>query len=377
MITKSFCGLKLSALGMGAMRLPVLEGDDARIDSAATQELVDYAMAHGVNYYDTAWGYHAGNSETALGKALAKYPRDSFYLADKFPGYDLANMPKVQQIFERQLQKCGVDYFDFYLFHNLCEMNIDAYLDDEKYGIFSYLMEQKKNGRIRHLGFSVHGALPIMERFLDAYGKHMEFCQIQLNYVDWTFQNARAKVELLKKWNIPVWVMEPVRGGKLASLPAEDEARLRALRPGESPAAWAFRFLQDIPGVAVTLSGMSNLQQLKDNIATFEAERPLSEQECGALFAIADGLLGGRLPCTACRYCTSHCPKELDIPMLLELYNEHSFTTNGFIAPMALLAQPAEKQPSACIGCRSCEQVCPQQIKISEAMARFAASLNG
>ena len=377
MITKSFCGLKLSALGMGAMRLPVLEGDDARIDSAATQELVDYAMAHGVNYYDTAWGYHAGNSETALGKALAKYPRDSFYLADKFPGYDLANMPKVQQIFERQLQKCGVDYFDFYLFHNLCEMNIDAYLDDEKYGIFSYLMEQKKNGRIRHLGFSVHGALPIMERFLDAYGKHMEFCQIQLNYVDWTFQNARAKVELLKKWNIPVWVMEPVRGGKLASLPAEDEARLRALRPGESPAAWAFRFLQDIPGVAVTLSGMSNLQQLKDNIATFEAERPLSEQERGALFAIADGLLGGRLPCTACRYCTSHCPKELDIPMLLELYNEHSFTTNGFIAPMALLAQPAEKHPSACIGCRSCEQVCPQQIKISEAMARFAASLNG
>ncbi len=377
MITKSFCGLKLSALGMGAMRLPVLEGDDARIDSAATQELVDYAMAHGVNYYDTAWGYHAGNSETALGKALAKYPRDSFYLADKFPGYDLANMPKVQEIFERQLQKCGVDYFDFYLFHNLCEMNIDAYLDDEKYGIFSYLMEQKKNGRIRHLGFSVHGALPIMERFLDAYGKHMEFCQIQLNYVDWTFQNARAKVELLKKWNIPVWVMEPVRGGKLASLPAEDEARLRALRPGESPAAWAFRFLQDIPGVAVTLSGMSNLQQLKDNIATFETERPLSEQERGALFAIADGLLGGRLPCTACRYCTSHCPKELDIPMLLELYNEHSFTTNGFIAPMALLAQPAEKQPSACIGCRSCEQVCPQQIKISEAMTRFAASLNG
>lgn len=377
MITKSFCGLKLSALGMGAMRLPVLEGDDARIDSAATQELVDYAMAHGVNYYDTAWGYHAGNSETALGKALAKYPRDSFYLADKFPGYDLANMPKVQEIFERQLQKCGVDYFDFYLFHNLCEMNIDAYLDDEKYGIFSYLMEQKKNGRIRHLGFSVHGALPIMERFLDAYGKHMEFCQIQLNYVDWTFQNARAKVELLKEWNIPVWVMEPVRGGKLASLPAEDEARLRALRPGESPAAWAFRFLQDIPGVAVTLSGMSNLQQLKDNIATFETERPLSEQERDALFAIADGLLGGRLPCTACRYCTSHCPKELDIPMLLELYNEHSFTTNGFIAPMALLAQPAEKQPSACIGCRSCEQVCPQQIKISEAMARFAASLNG
>ena len=365
MITKSFCGLKLSSLGMGAMRLPVLEGDDARIDSAATQELVDYAMAHGVNYYDTAWGYHAGNSETALGKALAKYPRDSFYLADKFPGYDLANMPKVQEIFERQLQKCGVDYFDFYLFHNLCEMNIDAYLDNEKYGIFSYLMEQKKNGRIRHLGFSVHGALPIMERFLDAYGKHMEFCQIQLNYVDWTFQNARAKVELLKEWNIPVWVMEPVRGGKLASLPAEDEARLRALRPGESPAAWAFRFLQDIPGVAVTLSGMSNLQQLKDNIATFETERPLSEQERGTLFAIADGLLGGRLPCTACRYCMEECPKGIHIPELFSLLNAKKAFGNWNTDYYYNSIHTGEgTKAKDCLKCGKCEKICPQHLEI-------------
>ncbi|MBP3521267.1 MAG: aldo/keto reductase, partial [Oscillospiraceae bacterium] len=236
------------------------------------EQMVDYAMAHGVNYYDTAWGYHGGNSELSLGKALAKHPRDKFYLADKFPGYDLSNMPKVEEIFEKQLQKCGVEYFDFYLFHNVCEMNIDAYLDDETYGIFSYLMEQKKNGRIRHLGFSCHGAMPVLKRFLEAYGAHMEFCQLQLNYVDWTFQGCKEKVELLKEYNIPVWVMEPLRGGRLCALPQAAQAALAALRPHETPTAWAFRFIQSIPQVTVTLSGMSNFQQMKENIDTFGTE---------------------------------------------------------------------------------------------------------
>ena len=177
MIYKKFQDLELSALGMGCMRLPVVDGDDAKVDEAATFQMVDEAMAGGVNYYDTAWGYHNGNSELALGKALARYPREKFYIADKFPGYDLANMPKVKEIFEEQLKKCQVDHFDFYLFHNVCEMNIDAYLDP-KYGIYDYLMEQKKNGRIRHLGFSCHGAMPVLKRFLEAYGKDMEFCQL-------------------------------------------------------------------------------------------------------------------------------------------------------------------------------------------------------
>lgn len=376
MVYKDFQDLKLSALGMGAMRLPVIDGDDARIDEAAAEQMVAYAMEHGVNYYDTAWGYHNGNSELVMGKALSKYPRDKFYLATKFPGYDLSNMPKVKEIFEKQLEKCQVEYFDFYLFHNVCEMNIDAYLD-EKYGIFEYLMEQKKNGRIRHLGFSAHGSYDVMKRFLDAYGEHMEFCQIQLNYIDWTFQDAKAKVELLKEHNIPVWVMEPLRGGKLATLPEKETAALKALRPDEEIPAWAFRFLQSIPEVTMVLSGMSNVEQMKANIETFETDKPLNEKEMRALLSIADGMLNGTLPCTACHYCVSHCPKGLDIPNLLELYNEHSFTGGGFIAPMALSAVPEEKWPSACIGCRSCEKVCPQQIKISEAMADFAAKLKG
>ena len=377
MIYRDFQDVKLSALGMGAMRLPVVDGDDSKIDEAAAFAMVDEAMARGVNYYDTAWGYHNGNSELVMGKALARHPREKFYLATKFPGYDLSNMGKVEEIFEKQLEKCQVEYFDFYLFHNVCEMNIDAYLDP-KYGTCDYLLAQKKNGRIRHLGFSAHGDYDVMKRFLEAYGKDMEFCQIQLNYLDWDFQDAKRKVELLNQWNIPVWVMEPLRGGKLASLAPEDEAKLKALRPDEGIPAWAFRYLQSIPSVVVTLSGMSNMEQMKENIATFETDKPLNETELETLHAIAQGMVKKIvLPCTACHYCTSHCPQGLDIPNLLSLYNEHCFTQGGFIAPMALSAIPADKQPSACIGCRSCEAVCPQGIKISEAMADFTAKLGG
>lgn len=376
MIYKKFQDLEISALGMGAMRLPVIDGNDAAIDVKTTEEMVAYAMEHGINYYDTAWGYHNGNSESVIGNALKRYPRDSFFLTTKFPGYDLSNMDKVEAIFEEQLKKCHTDYFDFYLFHNVCEMNIDAYLDP-KYGIYDYLMEQKRNGRIRHLGFSAHGNYETISRFLKAYGKDMEFCQLQLNYLDWTFQNAKEKVELLKEYNIPVWVMEPLRGGKLASLSPENEKKLKALRPEESIPAWAFRFLQTIPEVTVTLSGMSDMTQLKENIRTFEEDKPLSDKEMKTLLKIADEMLGKKtLPCTACHYCVSHCPQGLDIPELLNLYNEHVFTEGGFIAPMALSSYPNDKKPDACIGCRSCEAVCPQQIKISEAMADFAEKLS-
>ena len=375
MIYRDFQDLKLSALGMGAMRLPVIDGDDSRVDEEAARQMVAYAMEHGVNYYDTAWGYHGGQSELAMGRILKNYPREKFYLASKFPGYDLSNMDKVEEIFEKQLEKCQVEYFDFYLFHNVCEMNIDYYLD-EKYGIRDYLVKQKEAGKIRHLGFSAHGSIPVMKRFLEAYGKDMEFCQIQLNYLDWTFQNAKGKVELLKQYNIPVWVMEPLRGGRLAALKEEEEAKLKAMRPQEGIPAWAFRFLQSVPGVTVVLSGMSNMEQMQDNIRTFETDKPLSGQEMKELLEMADDMVKKiALPCTACHYCVSHCPQELDIPSLLALYNEHCFTGGGFIAPMALSAVPEDKRPGSCIGCRSCEAVCPQQIKISEAMADFAGKL--
>ncbi|MCI9270801.1 MAG: oxidoreductase [Dorea sp.] len=375
MIYKDYQGLKLSALGMGTMRLPVIDGDDARVDEAAVKEMVAYAMEKGINYYDTAWGYHGGNSELVMGRTLKEYPRESFYLATKFPGYDLSNMGKVEEIFEEQLRKCQVDYFDFYLFHNVCEMNLDEYLNEE-HGIYRYLTEQKKNGRIKHLGFSAHGSYEVIKRFLEAYGEVMEFCQLQVNYLDWTFQNAKEKVKLLREYHIPVWVMEPVRGGMLANLKEEHTARLKELRPEESPVSWAFRFLQTIPEVAVTLSGMSDFRQLKENIEIYETEKCLNEEEMEAVAGIVDSMIRGTaVPCTACHYCTAHCPQGLDIPELLALYNEHAVSGGGFIAPMALSAVPQEKQPGACVGCKSCEAVCPQQIKISETLADFVDRL--
>ena len=375
MIYKEFQGRKLSALGMGCMRLPVTAGDSAAVDQTAVEEMVACAMAEGVNYYDTAWGYHGGQSELAIGQALARYPRESFYLADKFPGYDLSNMGKVREIFPAQLKKCQVEYFDFYLFHNVCEMNIDAYLDPQN-GILEYLLEQKREDRIRHLGFSCHGGMPVLRRFLEACGEHMEFCQLQLNYVDWLFQDGKAKVELLEERRIPVWVMEPLRGGRLARLSGEETAALAALDPAVSAPDWAFRFVRSIPGVAVILSGMSDLAQLRENIAIFQRETPLAPAEREALLALGRRMTSTTaLACTACRYCVSHCPQGLDIPDLLALYNEHRFTGGGFIAPMALSSFPEDKRPGACVGCRSCEAVCPQQLKISEAMADFCRLL--
>lgn len=376
MIYRQFQDKKLSMLAFGCMRLPVKNGVYADIDEERAAEMIDYAYRHGVNYFDTAWGYHDGQSEISVGKILSKYPRDSFYLASKFPGYDLANMGRTEEIFEKQLKKCRVDYFDFYLFHNVCELNINQYLDDEKYGTFSYLLKQKKAGRIKHLGFSAHGEIPVIERFLEKYGKYMEFGQLQINYVDWEFQNAREKVELFKKYGIPVWVMEPVRGGKLASLPKADERILKELRPDANIPSWAFRFLQSLPEVVTVLSGMSNMEQTVDNIQTFAEEKPLNKDEFEKLLFIGRAMTGKSLPCTACRYCTSHCPKGLDIPDLIRLYNEHRFTGNdGFIAPMALGAVEKDKQPSACVSCRSCEKVCPQGIKISEMMKDFTSRL--
>ena len=377
MIYKQFQDMPLSALGYGCMRFPTVDGDVAAVNEEEAAKLIAWAMEAGVNYYDTAWGYHAGNSETVMGRILKEYPRDSFFLATKFPGYDLSNMDKVEEIFDKQLEKCQVDYFDFYLFHNVCEMNIDAYLDP-KFHIYESLMARKKAGQIKHLGFSAHGDLDTMRRFLEAYGKDMEFCQIQLNWLDWDFQNARGKTELLDAWGIPVWVMEPLRGGKLAKLSDEYAARLKELRPDENIPAWAFRFIQslDLPPVTVTLSGMSTMEQVEDNLNTFAEEKPLNPQELKTLLDIADSMTERTsVPCTACRYCTTHCPQGLDIPMLLELYNEHVFSGGGFIAPMRVAQLPDGKKPSACVGCRSCEAVCPQRIKISEALASFSARL--
>ena len=369
MVTNEFKGITLSRLGFGAMRLPMIGGNAAEIDEKQVDEMVDYAIAHGINYFDTAYPYHGGMSEKVIGKSLSRYPRESYYLATKYPGHQLSSSYDPAAIFEEQLKKCGVDYFDFYLLHNVYENSIQVYTD-ERWGIVDYFMEQKRKGRIKHLGFSCHGRADTLREFLDYCGDKMEFCQIQLNYLDWTLQDAKEKYELLTERGLGVWVMEPVRGGRLANLSETETARLQELRPDESSAAWAFRFLQGLPNVKMILSGMSDMAQMVENAETFRQEKPLTDTEQAALLDIAEGMKNS-IPCTACRYCCDGCPQGLDIPMLIAAYNEIRFSPAINVA-MRLEALPEEKRPSACIGCSKCARICPQNIDIPGAMKGLA-----
>ncbi len=369
MLYNKFKDLSLSALGMGGMRFPTVDGDYNNIDYDATAKIFDKAIKSGVNYFDTAFGYHGGNSEIVCGKILKSYPRESYFLASKFPGFSEENVINHKEIFARQLEKCDVEYFDFYLFHNLFSRNAPWYMDDEKYGLYSFLVEQKKAGKIRHLGVSCHSDYDTLKAFLDKYGENIEFVQIQLNWLDWDLQDAKAKVKLLNERNIPIWVMEPVRGGKLASLAPEYEQKLKGMRPEESIPAWSFRFLQGVEGVTMVLSGMSNTEQLEDNLKTFSTYSPVTEEEKEALFEVARSMLSS-VPCTACRYCTDGCPAGLDIPALIKAYNRMDF--EGLSGVRSL---EEEKKPTACLACRACEDVCPQSIKISEILASMAEKL--
>lgn len=370
MLYNEACGEKLSRLGFGCMRLPLTA--DKAIDEGELQRMVDYAIANGVNYFDTAYPYHGGLSEIAIGKALGKYPREQWYLASKYPGHQIASSYDPAEIFEEQLKKCGVDHFDFYLLHNVYENSIGVYTDP-RWGILDYFKEQKRLGRIRHLGFSTHARPDTLEKFLDYAGDSMEFCQIQLNYLDWSLQDAKAKYDLLTGRHIPVWVMEPLRGGKLAALGEADAARLKALRPEESDAAWSFRWLQRLDNVKMVLSGMSAFDQMVDNVATFSGGRPQADDEAALLEQIAEGMKDA-LPCTRCRYCCDGCPMGLDIPMLIHAYNDVKFA-QSMTVPMQFDALPEDKRPSACIACGACAAVCPQNIDIPGALAELSDML--
>jgi predicted aldo/keto reductase-like oxidoreductase len=254
---------------MGNMRLPTV-GERGPIDEEKAREIIEYAYEHGVNYFDTAYGYHGGESERFVGKVLNQYPRESWHLATKMPGHMMRYrngrlefagyltglaVASPADIFEEQLEKCGVDYFDFYLLHNLCETAYDFYTDEDL-GVVEYLLAQKEAGRIRHLGFSAHARAETIDRFLN-WKECFEFVQIQLNYLDWTLQDAKRKYEVITNHGIPVITMESCRGGRLASLNEKADAMLKRARPNDSIASWAFRFIQSLPNVQVVLSGMT------------------------------------------------------------------------------------------------------------------------
>ena len=317
-----------------------------------------------------------------MGKVLSQYPRESWYLASKMPGhmmrYENERLEFVgyltghtaaspAEIFEEQLSKCGVDYFDFYLLHNLSETSYEFYTNED-IGIVEYLLAQKAAGRIRHLGFSAHGRAETVERFLE-WKDCFEFVQIQLNYMDWTLQEAGRTYEVITERGIPVVVMEPCRGGKLAALPERAEDILKAARPDDSIASWAFRFLQSLPNVQLVLSGMTTMDQIVENVGLFSAPDPTTKAERALLQQVVDTMLS-LVPCTACRYCCDACPQNLDIPKLISMYNEASLgrlsTSDARLASMT-----AEELPAACLACGACMALCPQGIDIPDVMKRF------
>ncbi|WP_251177811.1 aldo/keto reductase [Adlercreutzia agrestimuris] len=393
MLTNNFLGDTVSRLGFGAMRLPIINDDQGNIDQHALDALVDVALQAGVNYFDTAYPYHANMSEIALGKSLARYAREEFFLASKYPGHQIAEIYDPAAIFEEQLQKCAVEYFDFYLLHNVYEASVDVYTD-ERWGIADYFIEQKRCGRIRHFGFSCHGCPDNLAAFL-AYGekkyrelaKHdpqtaalfagnniMEFCQIQLNYLDWSLQRGEEKYRLLHDAGIPIVVMEPLRGGKLAQLHENQMQPLTRTDPSKSAAQWAFEWLLQFEDVKVILSGMSNLEQMMQNCSTFAYKTQLSPDQEALLFKVAESLKSG-VACTTCRYCTESCPAHIDIPLMMQAYNDLAFDKN-FTVSMQMDAVPFGQRADDCMKCGACTHMCPQSIDIPTKLSELAAILD-
>lgn len=363
---KGIC--KVSALGMGNMRLPVTSNDE--IDYEKSKEIIDYAYASGVNYYDTAYIYHNGKSEGFVGKALAEYPRDSYYLATK---YNMMN-PDYQSEFDEQLTKLRTDYIDFYMLHGLQNDTVDHYLNC---GALEYFDSLKKKGMIRFFGVSIHCTPDKFEEVLDAYA--WDFVQLQINYYDWLFGDAKQLYDLAAARDIPVMVMEPIRGGKLASLTPECDSTLRSSEPEMSVASWALRWITGLPKVAVILSGMSDMDQVRDNIKTFEIHNPLTnEQEKLLMEACKIYRPTVSVACTSCRYCCDDCPQALDIPFLLSVYNDVKLGGDWRINFLEGL--PDDKRPSACVSCGVCTKLCPQGFDVPvylQEMAAIAAKMKG
>lgn len=368
MIYSDYKGNKISKLGFGCMRFST-DPATGKIDRKKVNAMFDLAIKAGVNYFDTAYPYLGGESETAMAEALAKYPRESYYIADKFPGHSLPGPVDNVKLFNISLKKCNTDYFDFYLLHNVTEWSVKIY-ESEEYHIIPDMIKLKEEGKIRHLGMSFHGGNELLEKLLDKYDGLFEFVQIQCNYLDWTLQKAKEKCEIIRRHGLDIWVMEPCRGGKLAKLPEKASDKLKEFGECATDASYAFRFLQEIPGVKVILSGMNEISQVEDNLNTFREYIPLSDAQKRTLFEIAESMKQS-VPCTACRYCCSGCPQELDIPYLIECYNNNKLGPD-ISQSVRIDGLDDDKKPAACLGCGQCTHACPQGIDVQSVIAELA-----
>lgn len=352
-------GVEVSALGFGCMRFPTLDGDASKIDEPKAIEMLDYAMANGVNYYDTAYQYHDGYSANFLGKALvSRYPRDSFYLANKIPLWLCKDRQHMIDMFEDQLVRCKTDHFDFYLIHSVDRSNFDLI---KEYGAYDFLKQKQKEGVIKYLGFSFHDNAELLETVLNTY--EFDFCQLQLNYLDWTLQKADEVYAVIEKHDIQCMVMEPVRGGFLAK--AGEEIFKKNFNA--TPPEMALRWVGSKKNVAVVLSGMSSLDQVKENIETFTNFEPIKEEDLKVYDEVLDQINSmNAIPCTGCRYCMP-CPAGVHIPAIFRAYNDFKRIGRPIIAMVSYRhALSDEEKATSCVECRACMEHCPQHIEIPE-----------
>ncbi len=362
-----------SLLGFGCMRLPLLPGGDrGDIDYERSQNMIDEAIANGVNYFDTAYGYLDGQSEIFVGKALKKHPRDSYYLATKLPMGRIDSYEQGMKIFKHQFEKLQVDYIDFYLFHGINKTVFDEKI--LKFGLLDEMIKMKEEGKIRNLGFSFHGSYEDFKYILN-YRK-WDFCQIQYNYMDTNIQAGDRGVALAEKLRVPLVIMEPVKGGSLASFAPAAEKIFKDYAPDKSLASWAVRWVASHPGIAVVLSGMSTEEQVRDNLDTFNHYTPLSDEEQAVINRVAAEIRSSiRNGCTGCAYCMP-CPFGVDIPRNFAIWNEYGMYVRAERAKEELNRLDAAKWADKCRKCGKCEKACPQELPIREDLVRMFAEIS-
>lgn len=363
---RKFKDTEVSLLGLGAMRLPcktpIKREANPLIDYKKGQELVDAAYNNGVNYFDTAYMYHAGKSEKFIGTALKKYPRDSYFLADKLPIWMCPKKADMEKVFRKQLERTGHDYFDFYLLHSL---NKENYEKCEKFGAYDFVLEKQREGKIKNIGFSFHGTIEDLKKIVSEH--KWDFAQIQMNYLDWKNQNAEEQYRILTDAGIPVIVMEPVRGGKLAEVSQDIEEMFKKAKPENSAASWAIRFVASHLNVVTILSGMNSLEQLNDNISTLTDFVSMTDTELNICQNAAAMINKSEIiPCTGCDYCAD-CPKDIKISTVFAVYNK--LKTGEYTEEQAKSEyRKMDASADACIGCGKCSSHCPQSITIPEIM---------